>query len=88
MIKLSLAYGFRKMFFNGQNLKHVYMTIPELLIFIWLTQSVWSFRNSRLELTRYSVSVFEVSEAVVQRFSVQVFLENSQENTCADSLFQ
>ena len=40
MIKLSLAYSFRKMFFIGQNLKHVHMTYSflELLIFFWLTQ--------------------------------------------------
>ena len=39
IIKLSLAYSFRKMFFIGQNLKHVYMTYSffELLIFFWLT---------------------------------------------------
>ena len=40
IIKLSLAYSFRKMFFIGQNLKHVHMTYSflELLIFFWLTQ--------------------------------------------------
>ena len=40
IIKLSLAYIFRKMFFIGQNLKHVHMTYSflELLIFFWLTQ--------------------------------------------------
>ena len=39
IIKLSLAYSFRKMFFIGQNLKHVHMTYSflELLIFFWLT---------------------------------------------------
>ena len=40
LIKLSLAYSFRKIFFIGQNLKHVHMTYSflELLIFFWLTQ--------------------------------------------------
>ena len=35
-----MAYSFRKMFFIGQNLKHVHMTyyFLELLIFFWLTQ--------------------------------------------------
>ena len=35
IIKLSLAYSFRNMFFIGQNLKHVHMTYSflELLIF-------------------------------------------------------
>ena len=39
IIKLSLAYSFRKMFFIGQNLNHVHMTYSflELLIF-FLTQ--------------------------------------------------
>ena len=39
IIKLSLAYSFRKMFFIGQNLKYVHMTYSflELLIFFWLT---------------------------------------------------
>ena len=38
IIKLSLAYSFRKIFFIGQNLKHVHMTysLLELLIFFWL----------------------------------------------------
>ena len=39
IIKLLLAYSFRKMFFIGQNLKHVHMTYSflERLIFSWLT---------------------------------------------------
>ena len=38
IIKLSLAYSFGKMFFIGQNLKHVHITYSflELLIFFWL----------------------------------------------------
>ena len=38
-IKLSLAYGFQKMFLIGQKLKHVRMTYYffEILIFFWLT---------------------------------------------------
>ena len=34
-----MAYSFQKMFFIGQNLKHVHMTYSflELLIFFWLT---------------------------------------------------
>ena len=31
-IKLSLAYSFRKIFFIGQNLKHVHMTYPFLVV--------------------------------------------------------
>ena len=40
IMKLSLAYSFRKMFFIGQNLNHVHMTYSflELLIFFWWTQ--------------------------------------------------
>ena len=40
IIKFSLAHSFRKMFFIGQNLKHVHMTYSflELLIFFCLTQ--------------------------------------------------
>ena len=39
IIKLSVAYSFRRMFFIGQNLKHVLMTYSflELLIFFLLT---------------------------------------------------
>ena len=39
IIKLSLAYSFRKMFFIGKNLKHVHMTyfFLELEIWFWLT---------------------------------------------------
>ena len=38
IIKLSLAYNFRKMLFIGQNLKHIHMTYSflELLIFFCL----------------------------------------------------
>ena len=40
IIKLSLAYSFRRMFFIDQNLNQVYMTYSflELLIFFWLTE--------------------------------------------------
>ena len=36
---VSLAYNFRKIFFIGQNLKHIHMacTFLKLLIFFWLT---------------------------------------------------
>ena len=41
IIKLSLAYSFRKIIFIGQNLKHVLMiyTGLQLFIFFWLTQA-------------------------------------------------
>ena len=54
-MKLSLAYSFRKMFFIGQNLKHVHMTFFS-----------WTFALLLID-SRYLV--FEVSEAVVQRSS-------------------
>ena len=40
IIKLSLAYSFQKMFFNGQNVNHIHMAyfFLEILIFFWLTQ--------------------------------------------------
>ena len=39
IIKLSMAYSFRKVFFIGHNSKHVHMTYPffELLVFFWWT---------------------------------------------------
>ena len=48
IIKLSLAYSFRKMFFIGQNLKHVHMTYSflELLIFFCLKKYCASIQTS------------------------------------------
>ena len=42
IITLSLAYSFQKMFFIGQNLKHVHMAYSflKLLIFFWLTRDI------------------------------------------------
>ena len=48
IIKLPLAYGFRKMFFIGQNLKHVHMTYSflELLILFCSKKYCISIKNS------------------------------------------
>ena len=46
LIKLSLAYSFRKIFFIGQNLNDVHITYSflELLIFFWFNSSrYWLF---------------------------------------------
>ena len=49
-IKLSLAYIFRKMFFIGQNLKHVHMTYSflELFIFFGLTLDIISHHTKEI----------------------------------------
>ena len=62
IIKLSLAFSFRKMLFIGQNLKHVHMTYSflELLIFFWLTLDIYclEFISHHTKEKRYANTNF------------------------------
>ena len=52
-----MAYSFRKMFFIGENLKHVYMAyyFLEFLIFFWLTLVVYFSPHQRNFVYKYKL---------------------------------
>ena len=80
IIKLSLAYGFWKMFFRGKDIKLVHMTYSflELLIFCWLTlvdisclEFISHHIKKLLYLNKYQTRLFTNLSSIV-RFSKEV----------------